>query len=243
MTTSSIIPADIRERITTAATALYEESGRDAFPTVDRVRRAARVDMNAASAVMRDWRRQQTAPAAPVAVSIPEALQTTHSQALAATWLQAQELANDALRAGQVAWEIERAELDAMRDEMASAYERQAADMETLQGQLDALRQSSEVQAAEQQRAVEVANRERADATTRAERAEGRLMEVERVALADAARVENVATRLRGERDAALQRAAEAREATAALTGRLEAIEQQNVTLLATLRPPAKGKG
>src|SRR3546814_17815003 len=66
------IPADVRERIIAAATDLFEQSGRETMPTVDAVRRAARVDMNAASAVMKEWRRAQTAQAAPVAVAVPE---------------------------------------------------------------------------------------------------------------------------------------------------------------------------
>mgnify|MGYP006204349805 CR=1 FL=1 len=70
------IPADVRERIIAAATDLFEQSGRETMPTVDAVRRAARVDMNAASAVMKEWRRAQTAQAAPVAVAVP-ALPTT----------------------------------------------------------------------------------------------------------------------------------------------------------------------
>ena len=66
---SIAIPADVRERVIQAAQELYEQNGRESMPTVDAVRRLARVDMNAASAVMREWRRAQTAQAAPVAGS------------------------------------------------------------------------------------------------------------------------------------------------------------------------------
>ena len=45
---SATIPADVRERIIAAAADLFEQSGRQAMPTVDAVRRSARVDMNAA---------------------------------------------------------------------------------------------------------------------------------------------------------------------------------------------------
>ena len=60
---STAIPADVRERVIQAAQELYEQSGGETMPTVDAVRRLARVDMNSASAVMREWRRSQTAQA------------------------------------------------------------------------------------------------------------------------------------------------------------------------------------
>jgi len=132
----SPIPADVRERIIQAAVDLYAQAGHETFPTVDQVRRAARVDMNAASSVMREWRRQQTVKAAPVAVTIPEAVAQANSVALAALWSQAQTLANESLRSAQASWEAERGELDAMRQELAEAYETQAAEIERLNAQL-----------------------------------------------------------------------------------------------------------
>jgi hypothetical protein len=39
------LPADARERVFAAANALYEQAGRETLPTVDQVRRHARVDM------------------------------------------------------------------------------------------------------------------------------------------------------------------------------------------------------
>ena len=75
---------DIRDRILTAADALYEQAGRTSFPTVDSVRKVAKVNMNDAAATMKEWRRAQTAQAAPVAITVPEAVHQLHSQALAA---------------------------------------------------------------------------------------------------------------------------------------------------------------
>ena len=103
--TQTNIPADVRERIIAAAAELYEQAGRENLPTVDAVRRAARADMNTTSAVMREWRRAQTAQAAPVAVTVPEVVTQANTAALAALWQQAQELANESLRAAQAAWE------------------------------------------------------------------------------------------------------------------------------------------
>ena len=69
------IDSGIKDRITTAANALYEEAARSAFPTVAEVRARAGSDMNAASLVMRDWRRAQTVQAAPVVVEVPGKVQ------------------------------------------------------------------------------------------------------------------------------------------------------------------------
>lgn len=134
------IPADVRERIIDAATALYEQGGKATFPTVDAVRRAARVDMNAASSVMKDWRRSQTVQATPVVVAVPEAVQQAGAAALAAVWSHAQDQANESLRAAQSAWESERAELDTMRQELADAFEGQARELESAQATIEQLR-------------------------------------------------------------------------------------------------------
>jgi len=223
------IPSDVRDRIIAAAVSLFEQSGRADFPTVDQVRRMARVDMNAASTVMREWRRQQTAQATPVAITIPEAVQASHTQALAALWLQAQELANENLRAAQAAWETERAEGDAMRHEMATAFESQAAELEAVQARLAEAHSAAEAAAAANAAALDALRAELAVTTTRAERAEVRMAEIER--RADALQIE---------RDQSRQLASDAREAGAKLSGQLEALQGQNATLLAALQPAAE---
>lgn len=52
------IPADVRERVITAAVDLYEQVGRERFPTVEAVRRLSRAEMNAVSAVMKELARR-----------------------------------------------------------------------------------------------------------------------------------------------------------------------------------------
>ncbi len=225
------IPSDVRDRIVAAAVSLFEQAGRTDFPTVDQVRRMARVDMNAASTVMREWRRQQTAQATPVAITIPEAVQASHTQALAALWLQAQELANENLRSAQAAWDTERSETDALRHELATAFESQAAELEAVQEQLMEAQSASETAAAAFAAALDALRAELAATTTRAERAEARLGEIEK--RADGLQIE---------RDQARQLAGEAREAGAKLAGQLEAVQAQNAALLAVLRPASEGR-
>lgn len=128
--TKNNIPVEVRARIVAAAEDIYEQLGRETFPTVDTVRRAAKADMNTTSMVMKDWRRQQTIQAVPLAVTVPEAVVQANTSALAQLWAEAQELANESLRAAQSTWEVEREELDVMRKELSTAFEDQASDYE-----------------------------------------------------------------------------------------------------------------
>ena len=222
---SIAIPSDVRERITSAAAELFEQSGRQAMPTVDTVRRAARVDMNAASAVMKEWRRAQTAQAAPVAVSVPESVQQASSVAVAAIWLQAQELANESLRSAQAAWGVERGELDAMRQELAEAFERQAIELDAAGAALATERAAL----AQQGQELAGVHKQLADALSRADKAEAEaLRSVERMNQAQT------------ERDDAAKVAAEARERAAGLGGQLQVLQEQNAALLAVFKPQAE---
>jgi len=127
------LPAETRDRIFAAADALFEQDGRDGFPSVGAVRKAARVNMNDASSAMKDWRRAQTMKTAPLTTLVPQAVQAAGAQAVAALWQQAQELANESLRAAQAGWEAERSGLDDMRAELSKAFETQATELERVQ--------------------------------------------------------------------------------------------------------------
>ena len=130
------INPEIRDRIIKAAERLYDEANRERLPTVDQVRRAARADMHATSIVMREWRRAQTATPTSVAVDVPEIVQQACDTAVATIWKQAQELANESLTIAKQAWEIERAEADTLRQELAEAYEQQVQELESCKRQL-----------------------------------------------------------------------------------------------------------
>jgi colicin import membrane protein len=119
----------IRTRIFDAANALYEETGRLLFPTVDAVRKRARVNMNDASTCMKDWRRAQTAQVAPVSVQVPAPIQEASNAMLADLWSTAVTLANESLRAAQAGWDADRAESDTLAQQLANAFEEQAAEL------------------------------------------------------------------------------------------------------------------
>ena len=205
------INADIRARILAAADQLYEEGGRDALPTVDAVRRAARASMGDTSAVMKEWRRQQTAQAAPVAVTVPEPVAQANNAALAALWRQAQELAAETLQAAQAAWESERQELDALRQEVAAAYETQATELEQIKTELAAAQQE-----------LQTAEKKLLSANIRSERAEER-----------ASDIEEQASKLRDDLAKARLEAGSAREDAAELRGQLGAVRDHNKELIA----------
>ncbi|SDY81785.1 DNA-binding protein [Nitrosomonas halophila] len=204
---------ETRERIFTAADALFEQNGRDTFPTVDAVRKAAHVNMNDASSGMKEWRRAQTAQAVPVAVQVPQAVQAAGSHAVAVLWQQAQELANELLRAAQSKWEGERAELDIMRTELADAYEAQVIELDTAQGYIEDLKkalattgelaQAHDKALAELRESLVASERRAALAEQKAEEIERRARELR----AELDRAHQEADRLRQERDQAVGRA------------------------------------
>ncbi|QWF69575.1 DNA-binding protein [Methylomonas paludis] len=126
------IASEARTRVFETATAIYEGNGKSKLPTVDQVRRSARVDMNAASALMREWRRNLLGEVKTVTVSIPEGLNSASTNLISELWCKAQALANEAIRAAESAWHVERAEMEFMREELATAYELQETEVERL---------------------------------------------------------------------------------------------------------------
>lgn len=140
------IPSDIVKRITAAADQLYEDGGRNTFPTVDAVRRKASVNMNDASNVMRAWRRVQRAAAAPLPSSIPASVQEANNALLTATWNAATNAANSNLQTAQTGWEQERTEAEACRHQLATAFDNQTEELSTALQTIAALEQKLTIQ-------------------------------------------------------------------------------------------------
>lgn len=109
------------------------------FPTVDAVRKKARVNMNDASTGMKEWRRAQSATANPVPPQLPPELQASCSSALAVLWAEATSLANESLRAAKAGWEAERQEAEELARQMTAAYDLQAAELEAAQHEVKSL--------------------------------------------------------------------------------------------------------
>jgi DNA repair exonuclease SbcCD ATPase subunit len=213
-------PAETRERVFDAANLLWEQSGHATPPTVDQVRRLARVDMNAASSLMREWRRDLTARAAPVPVQVPEGVSAAGNAALATLWTQAQALANESLNAAQAAWDAERAQLEAMRTELATAFDAQTEELERLRSEAAAAAQAQEGALATLRTELDRAQNDLVVTTTTLSAS------TERLALATTER-----DQARQQASLALNDAASAREATAHLQGQLQALQQQLAAL------------
>lgn len=219
------LPAEVRERIVQAANTLFAQAGYQALPTVDQVRRLARTDMNATSAVMRDWRREQAVRAAPAPVQLPDTLAQAHAQAVAALWTHAQQLAGDSLLAAQAGWDAERAEISAIQQQVSGAYDALAAEFEQFKAHAAAAAQAHEAVSAQTATDLAALRAELARAQARAERAEGRLDEAERQRDGFAAEQERLAAdtaRLQAQADQAARDLAKANEAV------LQASERHN---------------
>jgi len=242
----SAIPSDIRERIIAAATTLYEDNRHEVFPTVDQVRRAARADMNTTSAVMREWRRQQLAKTAPTAIQVPEAVNRANSQALANLWQQAQELANESLRAAQSAWESEREELDSLRREISEAFEQQARELTQLKAEFESAQKAHQLAIESQRFDLQTVTSERdqlrmewATLQVKYEALEHSQQEQKRQAATEVHRIAERLTKIEAERDEERKGAAKAREEAARLSGQLVAHREQMAVLAARLGPSA----
>lgn len=149
MLTLPDIPSETVKRITAAADKIYEDCGRQSFPNVDTVRRAARVNMNDASSVMRAWRRARTEAAAPLASPIPTTVQEAGQAMLGAVWSAAIAATNTRLQGAQTAWEQERADAEACRAQLATAFDDQGEELEMARKANEAVQQSLEVQRTE----------------------------------------------------------------------------------------------
>ena len=183
---------EVKARIFAAAETLYDEKNRDSFPTVDAVRRQARVNMNDASLGMKEWRKAQLAGLAEVPVIVPDAIQQSGLQLLGTIWQLSQEMATEGLRAAQHVWENERQELETIQAQISSAFEDTEAELATVKDDLSTtandLSETRSLNAtlheslrlsAEQNQSLKDRG---ADLLRRAEVAEGRCEEINRLA-------------------------------------------------------------
>jgi colicin import membrane protein len=222
------IKPDVRDRILAAANQLYEQNGRRDLPTLDSVRKLSRTNMADASAVMKEWRRLQTASAATAIVAVPDRVQHAASVAVAALWAEAQELANESLNVAQAAWETERAEAEKQRVELSGAFDAQGVELDTLRTKVAEL-QDAAIQAAA------AADRERQEAqvtlaalTDAAHTASARAEEITK-------RAEDLKTALEEAQGALRSQAAEItkeREQHTQVRARLEALAPEHATAI-----------
>jgi colicin import membrane protein len=131
---------ETRERIFSAADSLYEQAGHTDFPTVDAVRKIARVNMNDASLGMKQWRRAHTLQAAPTLIQVPESVRQASTLALSVLWRDAQQVAEEGLHLARARWETERLESETLHRQLADAFEVQAAEFTAASDEITRLR-------------------------------------------------------------------------------------------------------
>ena len=196
----------VRMRIIAAANDLYARSGGGKFPSVAAVRHIAHADMNTTSAVMREWRRERQLPPTVTTVPSPELVVHQANVALSTVWNSAVELAGEALRNAQAAWDEERSQTEQHLQQVVEAFDSQTAELiatrESLRDSAQRLEAASEVEQALQARVTKYEQQ-----------------------------VEHCLT----DRDRAVETAAKAREESAHLSGRLDALLTQNAELLTRL--------
>lgn len=175
--------SEIAKRILAAADSLFEQGGHTQFPTVDAVRKAARVNMNDASTVMKDWRRNQLARRQPEPIQLPTALEQAHRSALEQLWITAQDLTGQNLASISAAWDTERAEFEQMNGEMAEAFEAQATELAQARHEAEQLKQEAADAQANAQHCrllLESTKAKLAQAESRASTEAARVAEIER---------------------------------------------------------------
>jgi colicin import membrane protein len=250
---------DTRDRIFAAADSLYDQAGRAAFPTVDAVRKTARANMNDASAGMKEWRRAQTAQAAPVAVQVPEVVQQASSAALvdvkerqaelnelklkltaatAATETADARTVEIERRAADLRIELDHGHQEAAqsRAELVGVRQTHTAEVEVLRAELTASQGKAEGAAEKAATTTDALRTELATVKAKAEAAQDTHQEHRKLVAAEAHRAAERLTTTQAERDQAQKNAGKAREEAAALRGQVDAIKEQNAQLLQTLK-------
>jgi colicin import membrane protein len=211
---------ETQDRIFAAADMLYEKKDRASFPTVDAVRKAAKVNMNDASAGMKAWRTEHTDQKIN-SKDVPEVIKQIGEKAINSLWRESEKLATEALRAAQAGWDTERAELESMRFEISEAYDVQTGELNELKANHTRLQKALRNAEDKLRDANSDAKRRVQLAEQKASGFENRTIELR----GEQDLAKNEIARLREERDKALNQNSKANEEVATLRGRIEAFE------------------
>lgn len=161
---------DVRDRVFAHADRLFKESGEQRAPSVDQVRKAAKVAMADANTYMKEWRRLRKEQGTPEVIQVPEVVREVADRAVAMVWQHAHEAASETLRAAQAGWEAQQAELEQYNDQVSAAFDEQAQQLAEMVSQHQALH--SEL--ASERRRYEALDGRLAEANERAEEMMGR---------------------------------------------------------------------
>ena len=171
------IPAEVRDRIILAATELYQQNGQRSLPTVDQVRRAARVDMNAASVVMRDWRRQQQAVSVR-ATEIPPNVREALERSAAGLWAAFRDEIDERITRAREEAESRAGEAEAERDQALAEVTRLEAALSAAKAEATAQAEALTKEREEGRSALAEARADMATLAERTRQQEARLAEL-----------------------------------------------------------------
>jgi colicin import membrane protein len=175
----SISPA-IRARIFNACDELYNAGGRTEFPTVDSVRRLAKVSMNDCCIGVKEWRKQQTSAPKPMGKPVPDQVQQASTSATAQLWAAAVEIAQGSLNAASAGWDQDRTDNEKLLQEACTSFERECAASESLRARLAEIEANANEAAASAEAEIAVARGAIAVLTEQASTATTRAGEIEK---------------------------------------------------------------
>ena len=184
-------PSDSKSRVFSAADELFEElGGNDIFPSVDAVRRAAKVNMNDASFYLREWKKSKISHDIKIIKDLPSTVQDMALRYTSLIWQEAQKVSSETIRITNLERETEREDNEKLRLEMAEAFESCSNSLEaassnvsnlentvlekekTINGLISKLA-ATESKLEEALNRTNIANSERDEAKSDADRAEG----------------------------------------------------------------------
>jgi chromosome segregation ATPase len=190
-------------------------------PTLAAVRKAVGAgSYTTIQEAMTEWKARRAAKERPLREPAPSVVAERLAELGAEIWSVALEMADSRLTTERAALAVERANLEAARQEAADLADSLTVELEEARGRLSVVE-------AERDAAREDGERVRAELV-----AKGSIV-IDLTAQLDAAK--KALERVEAERDAAREDAAKAREQAAILTGKLEALERQNAALLERL--------
>lgn len=133
-----------RERVFTAADALFEELGRASLPTVADVRKRACVDSNAATRLLREWRQERRKEVSDPAEEAPVELQASITAAVSSIWRSARRMSRQEFDTARAEWEAERKHTTAMLAEVSAGYDEKIAELRAAEERTSALQATIE---------------------------------------------------------------------------------------------------
>jgi colicin import membrane protein len=210
-----IMNEEVEQRIIFAANKLYEQNNQK-LPSVNEVRKLAKVNMHDASEAMKTWRKEIKSQDA--IQDIPDSVQQIGNNAIASIFQHANQIATESLRAAQSTWESEREELNSIIQEISTEHDAMVSQNEELSQAVEILKKQ-----------IDDINKRIIEAEHKSAIAEKLKVEIEHRARDLQIAVEHAHSennRLRNEREKARNELSKTNELAERLSGRIDVLEK-----------------